>query len=267
MPDLVAMPPFAPLFGVGTESVQLRWLTVEYRTDPTVLAGLLPAPLAPTAEPLVGIWVAEFLGAGFHLPDGSVEQRPPYLQAGISVRCRRHDEVGAYPLTFFIEGLNHGTLGREIFGLPKKQARRVTLTEAGPAVTGRIVTANDIEIVTVRALATEPKATIDPIPQWFGQHFALKLIPSAEGTGYDISRLVRIPFRTSQPTGGWDGTAEVTLRPSTADPIHLLPCLEVVSARYAGIRLDIGFGTYLDHVDHIPVTGTPDWGSAAPTGR
>ncbi|WP_406631382.1 acetoacetate decarboxylase family protein [Amycolatopsis sp. WGS_07] len=267
MPDLVAMPPFAPLFGVGTESVRLRWLTVEYRTDPAVLAGLLPAPLAPTADPLVGIWVAEFLGAEFHLPNGSVEQRPPYLQAGISVRCQRHGEVGAYPLTFFIEGLNHGTLGREIFGLPKKQARRVTLDEDGQTATGRIVTANDIEIVTVRAESRGPESALDPIPEWFGRHFALKLIPSAEGTGYDVSRLVRIPFRTSEPAGGWDGTAEVTLRPSTADPIHLLPCREVVSARYGGIRLDIGFGTYLDQVDRVPVAGTPGWGSAAPTGR
>ncbi|NIH80434.1 acetoacetate decarboxylase family protein [Amycolatopsis viridis] len=264
---VVAMPPFAPLYGVGTETVQLRWLTVEYRTDPEVLARLLPAPLAPAPDPLVAIWVAEFLGAGFHLPDGTVEQRPPYLQAGISVQCRRQDEVGAYPLTFFIEGLNHGTLGREIFGLPKKQARAVTLTEDGDEVTGRIVTANDIEIVTVRARAATPGAALDPIPEWFGHHFALKLIPSAEGTGYDISRLVRIPFRTSRPTGGWDGTAEVTVRPSAADPVHLLPCLEVTSARYGGIRLDIGFGTYLDHVDHVPVAGTPDWGSVAPSGR
>ncbi|WP_020415928.1 acetoacetate decarboxylase family protein [Amycolatopsis sp. ATCC 39116] len=264
---VVAMPPFAPLYGVGTESVRLRWLTVEYRTDPQAVASLLPAPLAATPDPLVGIWVAEFLGAGFHLPDGTVEQRPPYLQAGISVRCHRHGEVGAYPLTFFIEGLNHGTLGREIFGLPKKQARAVTLTEEGGAVTGRIVTANDIEVLTVRARATTPAGPLDPVPAWFGNHFALKLIPSAEGTGYDISRLVRIPFRTSEPGGAWDGTAEVTLRPSTADPVQLLPCREVASARYGGIRLDIGFGTYLDHVDHVPVAGTPHWGSVAPAGE
>ncbi|WP_409464335.1 acetoacetate decarboxylase family protein [Amycolatopsis sp. GA6-003] len=259
----VSMPAFAPLYGVGAESVDLRWLTVEYRTDPEVLAGLLPAPLTPAGDPRAAVWVAEFLGAEFRLPDGTVERRPPYLQAGVCVQCRRHDEVGAYPLTFFIEGLNHGTLGREIFGLPKKQARAVTLDEDGSAATGRIVTANGIEVVTVTARAARRHREIDPIPGWFARHFTLKLIPSAEGTGYDISRLVHVPFRTSLPGEGWEGSADVVLRPSASDPISALPCTEVVTARYGRVRLEVGFGKYLDHVDRIPVLGAPDWGAEA----
>ncbi|WP_051793083.1 acetoacetate decarboxylase family protein [Amycolatopsis jejuensis] len=257
----LSMPAFAPLYGVGAESVDLRWLTVEYRTDPSVLASILPAPLTPTGDPRVAIWVAEFLGAEFHLPDGAVERRPPYLQGGVCVQCRREDEVGAYPLTFFIEGLNHGTLGREIFGLPKKQARAVRLADDGTSA--RIVTANDIEVVSVAAQPTEQHAEIDPIPDWFARHFTLKLIPSAEGTGYDISRLVRVPFRSSQPGEGWEGTADVVLRESAADPLSTLGCREVVHARYGRVRLEVGFGKYLDHVDEIPVAGTPDWGTAA----
>ncbi|WP_131735659.1 acetoacetate decarboxylase family protein [Actinomadura roseirufa] len=259
----VSMPAFAPLYGVGTESTALRWLTVEYRTDPEVIAGLLPAPLEPSGDPLVAIWVAEFLGAGFHLPDGTVERRPPYFQGGVSVRCRRGDETGAYPLTFFIEGLNHGTLGRELFGLPKKQAREVALTEDASGVRGRIVTAGGIEVIDVHARPADdpagPPGPADPIPSWFGAHFTLKLIPSAEGDGYDVSRLVRVPFRSGDAADGWRGTGRVTLRPSAADPLHLLACRDVVAARFGRVRLDVGFGTYLDHVTEIPTFGVPTW--------
>ncbi|MFF0449857.1 acetoacetate decarboxylase family protein [Streptomyces sp. NPDC004609] len=268
----VSMPAFAPPYGVGSESVSLRWLTVEYRTRPETIAALLPEPLRPTGDPRVAIWVAEFMGAAFRLPDGSVEQRPPYMQAGVSVRCRRGDEIGAYPLIFFIEGLNHGTLGREIFGLPKKQARSVTLEQHAGAVTGRIVTANGIEVVTVTghapavAAGAAPASTTvhapvtggasaavsghapaptpsgdtpaavtghapttgdrpgDPIPAWFAHHFTLKLIPSAEGRGWDVNRIVRVPFRTSDAHDGWTGTGEVSLAPSAADPLHLVAC-------------------------------------------
>ncbi|WP_211261485.1 acetoacetate decarboxylase family protein [Pseudonocardia acaciae] len=257
---MIGMPPFAPLFGVGAESVTVRWLTVQYRTRADIVASLLPAPLQPADDALAAIWVAEFLGAEFRLPDGTTERRPPYPQAGISVRCRHGDQLGAYPLTFFIEGLNHGTLGREIFGLPKKQARSVLLREDPSGVTGGVTSANGIDVVTVRAHRppVEP-AAVDPIPDWFAHHFPLKLIPSAEGTGYDVNKLVQVPFRTSGATGGWVGTGDVVLTPSTADPLHLVECVEVVEARYGRVDLEVGFGTYLERVDEIPTFGVPDW--------
>ncbi|MGP3960927.1 acetoacetate decarboxylase family protein [Nonomuraea sp. 3N208] len=256
----VSMPAFAPLYGLGSETASLRWLTVEYRTRPDVLARVLPPPLCPTEEPIAAVWVAEFVSASFHLPDGGVERRPSYMQAGVCVRCRREDEEGAYPLTFFIEGLNHGVLGRELAGLPKKQARSVRLEQDETGVSGSVVTAQDIEVVTVRAHATEtPPQPVDPIPWWFGNHFTLKLIPSAEGRGYDVNSIVRVPFRTSGARGGWIGQGEVTLTPSTADPLHLVACEEVIEARFGELDLEVGFGTYLDQVDEIPTFGIPSW--------
>lgn len=257
---VVSMPAFAPLYGMGSETVSLRWLTVEYRTRPDVLESLLPEPLLPTEDPLVAAWVAEFIGARFHLPDGGVERRPPYMQAGICVRCRRGDQVGAYPLIFFIEGLNHGILGREIFGLPKKQAKSVTLNTDENGVSGSIVTANDIEVVTLRGIRPDRDADeIDPIPGWFGNHFTLKLIPSADGRGYDVNHLVRVPFTTSAQRGGWVAQADISLTYSAADPLHLVECKEVVGARYGEVDLAVGFGTYLDRVDRIPTFGAPQW--------
>ncbi|WP_431933352.1 acetoacetate decarboxylase family protein [Nonomuraea jabiensis] len=218
------MPAFAPLYGLGSETASLHWLTVEYRTRPDVLARVLSPPLCPTEEPIAAVWVAELVSASFHLPDGGVERRPLYMRAGVCVRCRREDEEGAYPLTFFIEGLNHGVLGRELAGLPKKQT---------------------------------PPQPVDPIPWWFGNHFTLKLIPSAEGRGYHVNRTVRVPFRTSGARGGCIGQGEVTLTPSTADPLHLVACEEVIEARFGELDLEVGFGTYLDQVDEIPTFGIP----------
>lgn len=254
-----ALPAFAPLYAAGTESVDLRWMTLTYRTSLQIIEEILPGPLRPGAVPEVAIWIAEFIGAAFTGADGTVETRPAYMQGGVCLRCSYGESEGAHPLVTFVEGLNYGILGRELFGLPKKQAGRVALDEDGDTLRGGFVTAGGLDLLRVTAILDSPPADDDPIPAWFADHYPLKLIPRADGRGYDVNHLVRVPFRSSQGRSVRSGDARLEITPSPSDPLHLLAIGSVPAVRYGRVRLDIDFGEYLDRVDEFATFGTPGW--------
>ncbi|WP_031470487.1 acetoacetate decarboxylase family protein [Sciscionella sediminilitoris] len=255
VPSASAMPAFAPLYAVGTERASLDWLTVVYRTDAGVVDSLLPPPLRRDGEAEVLIWVARFLSASFERDGELVGELPSYEQGGVCVRCARSGEAGAYPLVSYIAGLNHGFTGRELFGLPKKQAQRVLLDRTGQRSSAEILTTAGIPIVRIEAEDTGQAAEL--VPDWFTNQLSLKLIPSATGQGFDVNHLVRIPFEFSGQSGVTGLDARVELTASGADPLHLLPVREHVWAARGHTGLRVGYGTYLDQVTEIPTLGVP----------
>jgi acetoacetate decarboxylase len=191
--------------------------------------------------------------------DGDSQTRPNYLQGGVCVRCRHGAQPGAYPLVTFVEGLNHGMLGRELFGLPKKQAATVYLDVEGEQLRAGFVTAGGLDLLRVTATLDARPVDRDPMPDWFADHYALKLIPSATGRGYDVNRLVRVPFRSSRGRAVRSGPAALDLTPSEIDPLHLLEPVTEPALSYGSMRLDIDFGEYLERVDEFPTFGLPGW--------
>ncbi|GAA4219688.1 acetoacetate decarboxylase family protein [Actinocatenispora rupis] len=254
-PSATAMPAFAPLYAVGTETATLDWLTVVYRTDPAVVRAILPPPLTPDPDPEVLVWVARFRTAEFSAGGEVVGSLEPYTQGGVCVRCTRGDEPGAYPLVSYIAGLNHGFTGRELFGLPKKQALDVDLSTVDDEVSAGITTTRGTPVVRVAGTLGGPT---DPlVPDWFATQYTLKLIPSATGVGFDVNRLVRIPFTFTDQADVRGVDATVTLAESAADPLHLLPVRSTRTAAYGSTALHVGYGTYLDEVTAIPTLGRP----------
>uniref|UniRef100_UPI003F582974 acetoacetate decarboxylase family protein n=1 Tax=Mycolicibacterium obuense TaxID=1807 RepID=UPI003F582974 len=254
------MPAFAPLFLPGIERVSVRWISVVYPTSPAVANAVLPPPLADGDSPEVIIWIAQFRGAQFFSPDGAVECRPDYMQGGINLRCRLGDVEGAYAVETFVEGLNHGILGREMFGLPKKQARQVTFQETPTGAEFSFVDAHGQPLLRGAAIADGPDA--DRIaPTWFDTQYTAKLIPSAEGPRYDISRLVQIPFRLQKTGALRTGNAAIDWLKSPSDPLHLLTQCATPTASWGDAQLDIDYGTYVADLNpaDIPVFGAPRW--------
>lgn len=259
IPQATSMPSFAPLYSAGTERVEVRWLGMTYPTDPAILESLLPAPLTRGKVPEVGVWVAEFIGAEFITPDGTVERRPAYMQGGVSVRCDYHGADSAYAVITFVEGLNHGVLGREQFGLPKKQAREVRLQEVESGLDVSFVTARGIPLLSAAVDLDRRDEDERPAPEWFDRHLTHKLIPSAEGTGFDISRLVEIPWAFSDFENIRHGEARVTWAEDRTDPLHLLAPAGAVRAHYGKSVLSISYGTYREHVTEFTSFGSPSW--------
>ncbi|MBB3664515.1 acetoacetate decarboxylase [Prauserella sediminis] len=254
-----AMPAFAPLYMPGTEEVALRWMSVTYPVSQNVAAAVLPRPLSAPRDPEVIIWIAEFLGARFTDDRGNVEARPAYMQGGVNLECLHGDLRGAYALETFVEGLNHGILGREMFGLPKKQVTEARLKARPGGVEFGITDALGHELL--RGSARDAVEGNCPAPPWFETQFTAKLIPRADGPGYDFARLVQIPFQLS-PAGPFrEGEAELEWRPSSRDPLHLLAPTGPAHAVWGPAELAIDYGTYVAELDPntLPVYGTPGW--------
>ncbi|OPG11477.1 acetoacetate decarboxylase family protein [Microbispora sp. GKU 823] len=257
------MPAFAPLYGAGEEQVTLDWLTVEYATTPEIVGSVLPAPLRAPANSAVMLWFARFKDPAFSRADGTSERRPSYTQAGVCVTCEhprlgQAGESGAYAVETFIPGLNYGIFGREAFGLPKKQVRQVVVERAGDAVTAGVVMADGAPLLDVTGTAgrSGPESAV---PSWISPHFTLKLVPRADGPGYDISRLVRIPFDVTPLSPANGGEAELTFHPRDSDPVHLLRPVSTPTLSWGSVRLAIRYGVYLEHCDRFPVLGRPSW--------
>ncbi|WP_066946028.1 acetoacetate decarboxylase family protein [Microtetraspora fusca] len=258
-PDVTwGMPAFAPLYGAGEEQVTLDWLTVEYATSPEIVGGVLPPPLRAPASPAVMLWFARFKDPTFSRADGTSERRPSYTQAGVCVTCEHHGELGAYAVETFIPGLNYGIFGREAFGLPKKQVRQVLVERDGDAVTAGVVMADGAPLLDVAGRVGDPEPG-SAVPSWISPHFTLKLVPRADGPGYDISRLVRIPFEVTPLSPASRGEAELTFHPRDSDPVHLLRPVSTPRLSWGSVHLAIRYGTYLEHCDRFPVLGRPSW--------
>ncbi|MCC3650672.1 acetoacetate decarboxylase family protein [Streptomyces sp. S07_1.15] len=258
-PRATAMPAYAPLFVAGTERVRVRWLTITYPTDARVLRALLPEQIEPGNELEAAIWVAEFMGAEFTGPGGVIENRPAYTQGGVSVRCTHSGVDSAYAVVTFVEGLNHGILGRELFGLPKKQAREVRLVEDDRTLEAGFTTGRGVQLLTSTVTLAPAAVASRPAPGWFDNHLTLKLIPSAEGEGFDISRLVQIPWSFNDSQYVRRGVARVEWAVDRADPLYILVQNGEATATYGESTLVIGYGRYREHVADFRTFGLPTW--------
>ena len=112
-------------------------LEVVYRTDPAVLAAVLPPPLQPPDEPRVHARVTEIkLEFGEH----RYEERVGYF----AVDAVYDGQLGEYPMLMPIDLEPAVSISREKFGEPKKladitisAARAITSRPASPAKASR----------------------------------------------------------------------------------------------------------------------------------
>ncbi|WP_436697754.1 acetoacetate decarboxylase family protein [Nocardioides sp. BYT-33-1] len=254
----LSMPAFAPLFRAGEETVGVRWLTVVYDVDADVARRALPAPLALPERPRAALWLGEFSNATFDDGKGA-DVRPPYLQGGVSLACARDGVPGAYALETFVAGLNHGILGRELFGLPKKQVRQVELLEADGRISFAIVSASDLRLLRGASVDVDETAGTELVPTWFGEHHTAKVIPSADGRGYDVCRLVRLPWTFADARVVQTGRAELHWSRSVSDPLYLLAERPSGVFAYGEATLRIEYGTYVAELDLPEPLGQEQW--------
>lgn len=256
MNEQPVMPLFAPMYTIGSELANLNWLTVCYETDSERLNQILPGPLEPGERAEVLIWVAEFISATFEGPSG-LRQLPRYFQGGVAVRAHLAGEEVAYPLVSYITGLNHGFTGRELFGLPKKQAREVTLSDRNGRVDASITTAEGTRLIDISGQAAAPAADAAIVPDWFSRQRTVKLIPSATGTGYDVKQLVAVPFGFSNTTDVHEVNVELAIASTPLDPLADLPVKSLSYHRIGKTNLSVGYGSYLGEPTSLPNWGKP----------
>jgi acetoacetate decarboxylase len=192
-------------------------LEVVYRTDPAILAAVLPPPLAPPPEPRVHVRVTEI-----DLRFGEVrhQERVGY----IAVDAAYEGEVGEYPLLMPIDLEPAVAISREKFGEPKKLAE-LEFGREGDHVQASI-TRQGVTFVEMHGDVVEPLPTPDPYPsvQWW-----FKFLPAAVGTGFDYGPVLLRVDQVRSPRSLERVEGKLVLRDLASCPVVDLPVQDVES--------------------------------------
>jgi acetoacetate decarboxylase len=200
---------------IATEAV-----TITYRTDPEIVAAVLPKPLVPAAEPLVRI----------QLQRVRIEGRPPFGSAVFSVVARHGEVRGDYPLFMPQSTEQSVTGGRETFGEPKKLAH-LTLEREGDRVNATIDRLG-YRLITVSGQITGPA---ELPPDQVNTEFYFKFLRAPDGSGITDPHLVYGEYhRHYELLENIDGTVE--LGESPLDPVADIVIRQITSITWCRRR-------------------------------
>ena len=210
-----------------------RGLSVQFETDPAVIAALLPPPLEPAARPLASVSVSEFAASNCV---------GPFNGASVTVAARYGDLEGMYCVTMPMTTDAAIIFGRELYGEPKKQAR-IHLEQTGDHVTGT-VERYGLTYIELHADLTE---TGEP-GQREGSTFHFKYLHRADGAGFDFDPVL-VHIRSDVIIRRLRrGPGEIILRESVHDPVIDIPVVRVLGAAYTEGEVHT-FGRTIARVD------------------
>jgi acetoacetate decarboxylase len=194
-------------------------LVATYRTDPELVAAVIPPPLVSGDEPLVRVTVATVdLGRGY-----------PVFGAGTFAVHARHDDVtGDYALVMPMTTEQAVTGGRETFGEPKKLAE-IILDRDEEKVYGAF-TRMGTRFLEIAGVVVEE---VEPAPKRTRTSFYLKFLPSPTGKGFDGDPLLVHVKRQERTRRQWQLQGDVILRESRFDPVIDLPVREMIDIELA----------------------------------
>lgn len=213
-------------------------LVAAFRTDPAVVARILPRPLRPPQEAVAIAFVARYPQTNF----GCV-----YNEGALLVRAVLGREVGLYCLAMPVDDDMAMIGGRERLGFPKKMAEHIGLERNGDHVTGRVVR-KGVEILRIEgelgpaAEATDldvvGAATLDENGRSCRQvvSFLFKYSPSPGGRGFDyLPRLIRQATLFRPRANVRKAIARVVLASSPYDPLGEVAVAGPVLACFHGL--------------------------------
>lgn len=226
-----AMPLTSPAYPCGPyRFVDREYLIITYRTDPEVLAHVVPEPLEVT-EPLVKY---EFI----RMPNST--GFGDYTETGQVIPVRFEGVEGGYTHAMYLDDGPPIFGGRELWGFPKKYAQPTLKVDKdtliGTLYYGPVRVATGTMGYKHRALERDTVLASLGAP-----NFLLKIIPHVDGT-VRVCELVRYYLEDVTLEGAWTGPAALELFHHALAPVAALPVLEIVSAVHLKADLTLGLG-------------------------
>ncbi len=227
-----AMPLTNPAFPRGPYRFFNReYFIITYRTDPDVLAAVVPEPLE-VAEPVVKY---EFI----RMPDST--GFGDYTETGQVIPVRFKGEEGVYVQSMYLDDEGPIAGGRELWGFPKKLASPKIVVESdvlvGTLHYGSVLCASATMGYKHRAVDHDAVLKSMKAP-----NFMLKIIPHVDGSPR-VCELVRYCLEDITLKEAWSGPAALGLFPHALADVARLPVREVVSALHCKADLTLGLGT------------------------
>jgi acetoacetate decarboxylase len=230
-----AMPIYNPAFPPGPyRFVDREYLIITYRTDPAVLAGVIPAPLQ-MAEPVVKF---EFI----NMPDSTGFGH--YCESGQVIPVTFNGSPGSYVHAMYLNDHPPIAGGRELWGFPKKLGDPELKVHKDTLV--GTLDYSDVRVATGTMGFKHKRLDADAIIKSLGStNYLLKIIPHVDGTPR-ICELVSYNMNDIALKGAWSGPGALTLFDHALAPVFDLPVLEILSAVQiiADITLPLGTVAY-----------------------
>jgi acetoacetate decarboxylase len=233
-------------------------LTVEFRTDPSRVAELLPAPLTLVADHddpgAVAMIFADWQSCGADLSELDDPVRAQYKEAFVVVRCMHRGQIYSRCVYIWVDK-DYAMVRGHFQGYPKKlgsiwMTRPVTIGRAGPRVAagGRFagtVGANDRRIVNALVTLREPSGTNGFVNGHPMIHS--RFMPAIEADGRDsYHELVRMSGVDVELGQAWRGDAELELLPSPVEEISRLEVREVLGGYWRSVGTTFAGGTTVE---------------------
>jgi acetoacetate decarboxylase len=227
-----SMPLTNPAFPPGPYRFFNReFFVITYRTDPEVLAAVVPEPL----EVVDSIVKYEFI----RMPDST--GFGDYTETGQVIPVRFKGQEGAYVHSMYLDDEGPIAGGRELWGFPKKLAKPKIEIESDVLVG----TLHYGSVLCVSATMGYKHRIVDHdtvMKSLKAPNFMLKIIPHVDGSAR-VCELVRYYLEDVTLKEAWTGPAALGLFPHALADVARLPVREVVSALHFKTDLTLGLGT------------------------
>ena len=226
-----AMPLTSPSYPRGPyRFVDREFLIISYRTDPKLLAAVVPEPLIPVGD----VVKFEFI----RMPDST--GFGDYTESGQVIPVTYQGKPGSYVHSMFLDDDSPIAGGREIWGFPKKLGSPVLRTEKDTLV--GTLDYGSIRVATgtmgYKHRPADPAKLMQSLalPNWL-----LKIIPDVD-CGPRVCELVEYHLEDVLLKGAWEGPAALELFEHALAPVARLPVLEVLGGLHLKSDLTLGLG-------------------------
>ncbi len=224
---------------IEAKFIGAEMLLAIYRTDPEVVARVLPKPLKPYREPLALAFIARYPATNF----GCI-----YNEGCLGLLATYRGEMGGYCISMPVTDDMALIGGREVHGFPKKIAEEISLERKGNKITGRIVRKGS-EIMSM-SCELKDKAHLSDFSRYFpGDNaetrdlqgnpclkmisYLFKSFPSTTMSGFDyLPRLVRQVSLFRPREDLMMGRGKVVMKSSPYDLLGEVPVRKVEMMLY-----------------------------------
>jgi len=215
----------APLYGAPPVKYSAsKFVTIGFKTSPEVLRKLVPQPLVPNPDNLMGVYTSslntnDYQSGEFSFPGIN------YFEVALVIPVRFDKTAGNYCVVMYLDKTVAGVpMGREIWGLPKKGAQ-ITFDEKDGKVSS-IVSRFGSPIIKLDFERVQKVEPIPPRPST--PMFSLKYIPSVKKDAPpDVMQLTSYVSEWKRKEM-WIGNGSVEFGSLPADPLGDIPVLQIV---------------------------------------
>jgi acetoacetate decarboxylase len=222
-------PLIAPLYGAPpVKYSDSKFVTIGFKTSPEVLRKLVPQPLVPNPDNLMGVYTSSLNANDYQSGEFSFPGRN-YFEVALVIPVRFDKTAGNYCVVMYLDKTVTGvSMGREIWGLPKKGAQ-ITFDEKDRKVSS-IVSRFGTPIIKLNFERVQKVEPIPPRPST--PMFSLKYIPSVKKDAPpDVMQLISYVSEWKRKEM-WIGNGSVEFGSLPADPLGDIPVLQIVGGRY-----------------------------------